>query len=67
MKLSRTEYALLTWAESETREQLGRHTGGPYEQEYRAKLEKLRQVVLKLKPQPASRSRARRTQTLVCG
>ena len=47
--LTQSEYALLTWAESQAKELLGVHTGGPHEQEHRDKLAKLRKVMLKVK------------------
>jgi len=47
--LTKTEYAVLTRAESEAKAALGMHTGGPHEQEYRDFLKSLRRVMLKVK------------------
>lgn len=47
--LTKTEYAVLTRAESEAKATLGMHTGGPHEQEYRDFLKSLRRVMLKVK------------------
>lgn len=47
--LTKTEYAVLTRAESEAKEMLGARIGGPHEQEYRDFLKSLRRVMLKVK------------------
>jgi|JI7StandDraft_1071085.scaffolds.fasta_scaffold1069556_1 hypothetical protein len=50
MKLTRAEYQLLLWAESQAKELLGAHTGGPHEAIHREKLAKLRKLLPKLRP-----------------
>lgn len=49
MKITRSEYATLTWAESQAKENLGAHTGGPNETAYQANLKSLRAILLKIK------------------
>jgi len=49
MKLTRNEYSLLTWAESQAKELLGAHTGGPNETAHRDNLKSLRAVLRKIK------------------
>jgi len=49
IELTHREYRLLTRAESEAKANLGMHTGGPHEAEYRVFLQDLRRVILKIK------------------
>jgi hypothetical protein len=48
--LTKSEYAALLLAESAAKEMLGAHVGGPHEKDYLAFLERLRQVMQKIKP-----------------
>ena len=46
--LTNKEYALLTWAETQAKDSLGAHVGGPNEATHRDKLKELRKVLRKV-------------------